>query len=61
MSYQAKTNKDTKVATLDENVPVKSGTTITVEFERGKFGSITVTIGGEEKFGVMLKADYTAV
>jgi hypothetical protein len=60
--YQAKTNKDTKLVTVDDgNIAVRDKTEITVHFERGRFGDVTIRLSGEEKFGLMLRDDYTAV
>jgi len=60
--YDAKTNKTTHLIILGgSNIVVAAGTPITVHGEDGAFGTVSVKIGGEEKFGVMLRADYDKV
>jgi hypothetical protein len=57
--HQAKTNKDTQLIILGgDNIVVRAGTAITVYGEDGAFGTVSIKKNGEDKFGVMLKADY---
>ena len=58
----AKTNKTTHLIIIGgSNLVIAPGTPITVHGEDGAFGTVSVKIAGEDKFGVMLRADYDKV
>jgi VCBS repeat-containing protein len=60
--YQARTNKSTHLIILGgDNLVVQAGTSVTVYGEDGAFGTVSIKVSGEEKFGTMLRADYDAV
>jgi VCBS repeat-containing protein len=58
--YQARTNKDTHLIILGgDNIAVRAGTSITVYGEDGSFGTVSVNVNGQDKFGSMLRAAYS--
>lgn len=62
MAFQAKTNKSTQLIDIGgDNVVLQPGTAITVIGENGAFGTVCVTVNGQQKCGAMLRADYDAI
>jgi hypothetical protein len=56
---RAITNTETHLIVLGgDNVQVPAGTSVTVYGEAGIYGSVSVTLNGQQKFGSMLRADY---
>ncbi len=62
MAFQAKTNKTTQLIDIGgDNIVLQPGTVITVFGENGAFGTVCITLDGQQKCGAMLRADYNAV
>ena len=58
--HSARTIKDTHLIVLGgDNVSVLRGTPITVFGEDGPFGTVSIMQAGQEKFGSMLRSDYS--